>query len=361
MNYSFEGDTGQESSKLRTAFQQTMKCQAVWHVDAAATTSDWKRNAGVNNLERRSSVRPMFSRPPKVQSNIDVPTLMAGRKALYFFPDRLLVYDSTGVGAVSYGELHAQVNQTRFVEDETVPSDSQLVGSTWRFVNKSGGPDRRFNNNRQLPILLYGQLSLNSASGLNELFQYSVPLAATQFVSVITEMGAAPKVDNHAPDNPSEVISTFPTHFPGRAMDAAIWAALVVMAGLILFLPWPSLGRNADDEMRAQREQQLIRENQARQSFALRLTQEILPKQSNVAVSAADEVLTFQFTKEGPNAARRDGVNPFDKQVLFERFLQSNTEADLCGLGFRRLGIVRNSTPTKEYSLDCAQKPSATR
>src|SRR3954468_24520892 len=30
-----------------------------------------------------------------------------------------------------------------------------LIGSTWRFVRRDGGPDRRFNNNRQLPILRY--------------------------------------------------------------------------------------------------------------------------------------------------------------------------------------------------------------
>jgi len=39
-------------------------------------------------------VRPKFSCPPKVQCNLEVPTLKAGKATLYFFPDRLLVYDS---------------------------------------------------------------------------------------------------------------------------------------------------------------------------------------------------------------------------------------------------------------------------
>lgn len=38
---------------------------------------------------------------------------------------------------------------------------------TWRFVNKKGGPDRRFNNNRQLPIAQYGFIQLQSQSGMN--------------------------------------------------------------------------------------------------------------------------------------------------------------------------------------------------
>ena len=40
-------------------------------------------------------------------------------------------------------------------------------------MNKSGGPDRRFKDNRQLPICLYGELELSSTSGLNTVIMYS--------------------------------------------------------------------------------------------------------------------------------------------------------------------------------------------
>jgi hypothetical protein len=36
---------------------------------------------------------------------------------------------------------------TRFIEDGPVPD------TTWRFVNKNGTPDRRFDNNRRLPVM----------------------------------------------------------------------------------------------------------------------------------------------------------------------------------------------------------------
>ncbi len=42
-----------------------------------------------------------------------------------------------------------------------------MVDRTWRYVNKNGGPDRRFNNNAQLPVVKYGVLYLSSATGLN--------------------------------------------------------------------------------------------------------------------------------------------------------------------------------------------------
>lgn len=63
----------------------------------------------------------------------------------------------------------------KFIESEAVPKDTQIVGQTWKYVNKSGGPDRRFRDNRQLPICLYGRLELSSASGLNTVLMYSNP------------------------------------------------------------------------------------------------------------------------------------------------------------------------------------------
>ena len=80
--------------------------------------------------------------------------------------------------ATGYDHLHAEAGQVRFVEDDGVPSDASQVGATWRYVNKKGGPDKRFNNNRQLPIMLYDELLLASASGVRELFEsrFRLPL-----------------------------------------------------------------------------------------------------------------------------------------------------------------------------------------
>jgi hypothetical protein len=160
----------------------------IWHVDAAAQTDDWKRNAGANRLNQRTQCQVFSSCPPKVQCNITVPMLVAGNKRLYFFPDRVLVYDSGGVGAVSYADLHASAGQTRFVEDGPVPADAAMVGTRWRYVNKNGGPDRRFNNNSELPVFVYGILQLSSASGLNEVFQCTRPMAAGAIASALAEV-----------------------------------------------------------------------------------------------------------------------------------------------------------------------------
>ncbi len=92
---------------------------------------------------------------------------------MFFFPDRVLVFDRRKVGAISYDALNVEVAQVRFIESEGVPSDGKVVGQTWKYVNKKGGPDRRFKDNRELPIALYEELQFTSASGLNETIQVS--------------------------------------------------------------------------------------------------------------------------------------------------------------------------------------------
>ena len=69
--------------------------------------------------------------------------------------------------------MRLDVSQQRFIENGHLPGDAKVVDYTWRYVNKSGGPDRRFANNAQLPICLYDELLFSSGTGLKELIQVS--------------------------------------------------------------------------------------------------------------------------------------------------------------------------------------------
>jgi hypothetical protein len=190
LSYALEGDAAQSFEKMQAPFRELATCQLVWHINATGK-ADAKYNAGATTNLRRTEVRPTFSRPPRVQCNIEVPTLKAGRTTLYFFPDRLLVYDAGGVGAVGYPELKIDVRGSGFVENGRLPKDSQQVGTTWQYVNKKGGPDRRFNNNRQIPVMQYGVIGFSSNSGLQALFMCSRPDAANRFHDLMHRSSAA--------------------------------------------------------------------------------------------------------------------------------------------------------------------------
>jgi len=96
-----------------------------------------------------------------------------GKTSMYFLPDRVLVYGPGGVGAVEYRDLSISATPIQFIEEGTVPRDATVVDHTWKYVNKSGGPDRRFSNNFKLPICKYGELRFSSPSGIQEVVQLS--------------------------------------------------------------------------------------------------------------------------------------------------------------------------------------------
>ena len=158
---------------LHDAFDALASCGRVAHIGAKGGVADRKRQAGASTLVRRTVIRPHRRPPKRVSTNVEVPAIPVGRQTLHFFPDKLLVLEPNAVGAVPYDQLRIDVRQSRFIEEEGVPPDAKVVGGTWRYVNKNGGPDRRFSNNPELPIALYEEIHFTSNSGLNEVIQVS--------------------------------------------------------------------------------------------------------------------------------------------------------------------------------------------
>src|SRR5258708_21665297 len=100
-------------------------------------------------------------------------------------PDRLYVYQGGEYGAVDYNGLSASFETTSFIESGILLTEASIVGNTWRYVNKDGSPDRRFNGNHQIPIVQYGVVTLKITSGLNYLFFVSSVARAQAFVQGI--------------------------------------------------------------------------------------------------------------------------------------------------------------------------------
>jgi len=174
--YDLDSHVEQAYAALHTTFEELRGCSHMWHVESkgnVTSTHDSKVNAGAGHLVKRNQERVAYELPPYFKTNISVPMVPCGRQRLYFFPDRILFWDSSGVGTVSFDRLEVAHGERQFIEDGSVPRDSVVVGSTWQYVNKEGGPDKRFSNNRQIPIVLYEEILLQSGSGLRELFQVS--------------------------------------------------------------------------------------------------------------------------------------------------------------------------------------------
>jgi hypothetical protein len=156
--------------RLVAAFQ---RAHAVWAVHQEHRHGDWKRNAGAGTSVGRRRVGVGFGVPPFIETNARVGFLSIDGTRLYFFPDRLLVLGRGAIGAVRYADLRVEAGTIRFVEEDGVPRDARVIGNTWRYVNRDGGPDRRFRDNHQLPVVLYGTLDIAAPSGLRLSLQTS--------------------------------------------------------------------------------------------------------------------------------------------------------------------------------------------
>lgn len=182
-------DTPKRTFTTLSSLVRTMGgAQRVWRVQAQQANHDWKRNAGAGQLISRAAVTVGRASPPFIRTNVEIQGITAGATHLLFFPDHLLVFQQGRYGAVDYRTLQASAHLTTFIEHGSVPGDAQVVSHTWQYVNKNGGPDKRFNNNRQLPVMRYGEVHLTSASGLNMVLHVSNAGAAEAFARGLMQL-----------------------------------------------------------------------------------------------------------------------------------------------------------------------------
>jgi hypothetical protein len=192
-----------------TAFQESStsiagalsRVGALWSVNSEIFTSDWKRNAGVNTLVTRQRAGASLSVPKCIITNVRAGMISVGTTRLFFFPDQILLQRPSSIESWQYSELLATSGTIRFVESDRLPHDAQVVDHTWQYVNKNGSPDRRFANNRRLPVALYGTLELGPVSSRQLSLQVSSAQAAAGAAKLIElvqratlEIGSAPSL-----------------------------------------------------------------------------------------------------------------------------------------------------------------------
>lgn len=171
----FEPDAAAASafSAVVGAVRKALDVHKLRSVTETATLNDQKYQAGASKALKFGTAAVALGQAPGVLANIDVPLLTTGKTTFALYPDRVLAFQNKAVGAVSYQELQASSSVSNFVESESLPSDATVISHTWQYVNKDGGPDKRFKNNRQYPVCSYNQLRLSSSRGLDVRFQAS--------------------------------------------------------------------------------------------------------------------------------------------------------------------------------------------
>jgi hypothetical protein len=76
----------------------------------------------------------------------------------------------------------------RFIESGAVPRDGVTVDTTWEKVNRDGSRDKRYQGNRRLPIMQYGELTISTGEGFHLVWQTSRAQAATVMANALQLM-----------------------------------------------------------------------------------------------------------------------------------------------------------------------------
>lgn len=192
VNFDMESEIAEPYRKMQAAFDQMAASQRTWSIEMEQRIDRVKARSWAGTVVSRAFTSLKRLAASLVDTN-DVPLAMEvlrGRSVAYFYPGFVLVdsIEESQIALIDFTELEIASAATNFTESEAPPTDAQLVATTWAKANKNGSRDRRFTNNRELPILRYGSLHFGTSGGLNEAFMFSDAQASYRFAEAANDV-----------------------------------------------------------------------------------------------------------------------------------------------------------------------------
>lgn len=160
---------------IRDAFLLLQQSHKKWDLTSSQQTNRVAERTAASSTITRSEIELSEKPLPIIQTqspSFCIHNINGGD--IYIFPAFMIIYESKSEFAlVDYTDVKINYRIQNFIETEAVPRDTQIAGYTWHKVNKDGTRDRRFADNYQIPIVEYGEISIRTNSGINELYSFS--------------------------------------------------------------------------------------------------------------------------------------------------------------------------------------------
>jgi hypothetical protein len=171
--------------RMRDDFAGMCDCAAIWDVKSHQATDMIHERTTAGTKVERQKVSFSLDTCDLIQWDQKVPHLRNSKGGDLFFYPGFILYRAAkqAFSVIDYHDVNGKGILVQFHEQEGVPGDSKVVGQTWARSNKDGSRDRRFADNFQIPIALYGAVTFKSESGLWEEFQFSNPDRLQQFLN----------------------------------------------------------------------------------------------------------------------------------------------------------------------------------
>lgn len=175
--------------ELVNAFNDLAECSRIWDVTS---------HRNVNQILERSVATRAIEITPVIFNFVRNDLIQFQGKAMrmenangadiLIYPGIVLMQRADGVFAlIDLRDLDITAESIQMIETNSIPQDARVVAKTWAKTNKDGSPDKRFKSNYEIPICLYGELSISSKTGICERYKFSRPEPAHKFMAAFAK------------------------------------------------------------------------------------------------------------------------------------------------------------------------------
>ncbi len=206
ISVSFNMETAVAGPHLRmlNAFDRLSASSRSWALQTSQQIDYVKARSAADTVVSRRPLSIGRRSDPLVDTN-DLPLAVGvqnGRATAFFYPGFVLVVNAgrTDFALIDLKELEINYCRSNFTETESIPSDAEMVRKVWAKSNKNGTRDKRFKDNRELPVMAYGEIIMKTQSGMKEALMFSRDNACQDFVNAVNELqrilrsGAKPRL-----------------------------------------------------------------------------------------------------------------------------------------------------------------------
>lgn len=160
---------------LSENYKTLLSCEKIWDITSSVAVNQKVSRSAASASVARRLVKFGFGNIDIIKSRHNALHFEnANGGDLYIYPAFLAIVDENKkFGLIDMRELDFNFHGQQFIEEEKVPKDALVIDRTWAKVNKNGSRDKRFKDNYQIPICQYGEIGLNSSTGLNEAYYLS--------------------------------------------------------------------------------------------------------------------------------------------------------------------------------------------
>jgi ribosomal protein L40E len=170
-----------QQRKINEAVVALTHSQALWQITAEAY-GNRKRDGAAVLVDRTQVVVRRGICPANIKTNVDALLLPLVHGSIFFLPDRMYIDAGGKYHMLRYADVHITTEDAPFIETGGVPHDGHLHRHQWLHQNTNGGPDRRYANNPEVPVMLYTEIWMRANDGFRLVLQASSRQAACLFV-----------------------------------------------------------------------------------------------------------------------------------------------------------------------------------